>query len=188
MHNVEKTTSSRRQLRNLAVSATFVAVCTAALATAIVPASAATNTFSKPKIRSKAEVGSVFITGKGHGSSIHGEDPENTNSQILTFVGSESAPVGLDACYTYWEGNNAEFVASDDLYLYINQAPGRQDTRPKNLPRKGDVQFADVQWLRGSTININTFTSSDCTTGLVDQFKNVSVPNNDSSEFELHRQ
>ncbi len=35
-------------------------------------------------------------------------------------------------------------------------------------------------------MNINTFTSPDCTTGLVDQFKTVTVPDNGVSQFELH--
>ena len=107
-------------------------MCATALAAIVVPASADTqNAFSKPKMRSKSDVRSVYIAGRGHSISIHGEDPANPNSQKVTHVGSESAPVGLDACYTYREGNNGEFVAAEDLYAYVNQAPGRQDTRPK---------------------------------------------------------
>ena len=100
--------------------------------------------------------------------------------------GSASAPVGLDACLTYWDGNDGEFVASDDMYIYINQAPGIQDTRAKSEKRPYNAQFADPEWLRGSTMNINTFSSPDCTTGLIDQFKGVTVPDNGGSEFELH--
>ena len=187
MRNVEKAAYRRRRLRNFAAFATFIGVCATALAAVVAPASADTqNAFSEPKMRSKTEVQSVYISGKGHSISIHGEDPANPDSQIVTRVGSESAPVGLDACYTYWEGNDGEFVAGVDMYTYVNQAPGRQDTRTKKSKRDGDVQFAHPYWLRGSTMNINTFSSPDCTAGLVNQFKNVTVPDNGVNEFELH--
>lgn len=170
MQNIRKFTSGRRRLLTSTVVA-FAAVGAAALTAVSIPANASTNSdFRAPVFRSPTQVASISVATIGYtrwrAGGVTGE------------VGTPEAAAVLDICYTYpldnngIPVNNGGLVPATDMYAYVSQAPGKQDpTRTLD-----DHQGSNPTFLGGATMSINTFTSTDCTEGLVKEVRGLTVP------------
>ena len=165
MQNIRKITSRRRRLITSTVAA-FAAVGAAAVAAVSIPAHAATATdFRSLTFQAPARVKSIAVTGTGHARWRVGGDQTGE-------VGSIENPVSLDSCYTYNDAHNGARVSDGKMYIYTNQAPGRQD--PTRVV--ADVQTSFPLLLAGSAISVNTFASENCTSDLVKQFTDLTIP------------
>ncbi len=167
MKSIRRGFGGHRRLRTLAAVVTVVGVA-GTFAAVRIPANAAIqDSYNKPTIRTSAEARSVFISGTGFATWRVGQQTGQ--------VGASGASVGLGACYTYVNGNSGDFTEAQEFYVYVNEAPGSQGPKPPDPNRPETVQFASPFFDIGSTVTALSFTTENCSNGLLNQVKGIPV-------------